>query len=81
MFICSNPSIYAVCNETSGMYPFGTRAWYFFNDTCTKEDKPNQQSIASHNHPSNPKETEKQVQISFSSCSEDSEFNCHDGAW
>ena len=32
-----NKSIYGVCNETQGLYPFGTFDWHFFNDTCQME--------------------------------------------
>ena len=32
-----NKSIYGVCNETQGLYPFGTFNWHFFNDTCQVE--------------------------------------------
>ena len=36
-------TIYAICNETSvsknGIYPFGVLDWYFFQDTC-KRDEP-----------------------------------------
>ena len=33
-----NKTIYGVCNETQGLYPFGTFDWYFFNDICKAEN-------------------------------------------
>ena len=32
-----NKTIYGTCNETYGLYPFGTFNWHFFNDTCQTE--------------------------------------------
>ena len=29
-----NKTIYGICNETDGHYPFGTFVWHFFKDTC-----------------------------------------------
>ena len=29
-----NETIYGICNETNGYYPFGIFNWHFFNDTC-----------------------------------------------
>ena len=29
-----NQTIYGICNETHGLYPFGKYNWYFFKDTC-----------------------------------------------
>ena len=35
-------TIYAICNETSvsknGIYPFGVLDWYFFQDTCERDE-------------------------------------------
>ena len=65
----TNPYVYATCNETGDLYPFGTYNWYFFNDTCTR---------------AGPSETVAQdtykYTISFTSCSKD-EFSCNDGSW
>ena len=33
-----NKAIYGICNETRGLYPFGTFDWHFFNDTCQDEN-------------------------------------------
>ena len=33
-----NKTIYGVCNETNGLYPFGTYDWHIFNDTCKVEN-------------------------------------------
>ena len=30
-------TIYGMCNETNGYYPFGIFNWYFFNDTCQED--------------------------------------------
>ena len=32
-----NETIYGTCNETHGLFPFGTFNWHFFNDTCQVE--------------------------------------------
>ena len=31
-------TIYGICNETNEFYPFGTYNWYFFNDTCPRDE-------------------------------------------
>ena len=31
-------TIYGICNETFEFYPFGTYNWYFFNDTCLRDE-------------------------------------------
>ena len=34
-----NENIYGICNETTGQfYPFGIYNWYFFNDTCSRDE-------------------------------------------
>ena len=38
-----NKTIYGTCNETLGLYPFGTFNWHIFNDTCNAEN-PNHSS-------------------------------------
>ena len=39
-------TIYGVCNETSGDYPFGFHDWYFFNDTCKAKKSTNNGQIS-----------------------------------
>ena len=31
--------IYGICNETHGLYPFGTFDWHIFNDSCNEEKR------------------------------------------
>ena len=39
----ANKTIYGTCNETLGLYPFGTFNWHIYNDTCYAEN-PNHSS-------------------------------------
>ena len=32
--LSQDETIYGICNETNGYYPFGMLNWHFFNDTC-----------------------------------------------
>ena len=32
-------TIYGICNETHGLYPFGTFDWHIFNDSCSLESE------------------------------------------
>ena len=32
--LSQDKTIYGICNETNGYYPFGIFNWHFFNDTC-----------------------------------------------
>ena len=47
LILRENRTIYGTCNETYGLYPFGTFNWHFFNDTCDSEN-PNQSSQSLH---------------------------------
>lgn len=64
-----NENIYATCNETGEMYPFGMFNWYFFNDTCPRAGPLDRVGKNIH-----------KFLISFSACS-DNEFTCMDGSW
>ena len=65
----SNPSIYAISNNTVGPYPIGTNKWYFFND-----------NIACINSRNKILENVYVEDINLSSCNSN-QFNCHDGTW
>ena len=66
----SNPNIYATCNESRSMYPFGMLNWYFFGDTCTNKEP---DKIMAENA--------CKMTISFDACDENNEFTCGDGTW
>ena len=64
----SDPTIFAISNETKGPYPFGVNKWYIFNDvTCLNKE------IDAKNHVYS-------TLLSFSACTNE-EFNCEDGSW
>ena len=48
LMLYQNKTIYGTCNETQGLYPFGTFDWNFFNDTCQVGDQI--QSIQFYKH-------------------------------
>ena len=45
MTLYQNETIYGICNETDGRYPFGMFDWHFFNDTCKAEKSISSQSF------------------------------------
>ena len=60
------PNTYAFCNESGIDYPFGSKIWYFVNDSCSQEIV-----LPTNEYPR---------YISFSACTVE-EFTCNDGTW
>ena len=63
LFNVQNPEYYAITHEYD--YPFGTRSWKVYNDTCRQSQF--RQS--------------KSMKLSFNVCEPKKEFNCDDGTW